>query len=299
VLVSAIVVVVPVAQGDVLNSVANLHWYGLYALFWVLIWTPRGRAGRVVAAAVVVLVAASDILTLAFVPLALLRALRRPAGGRDRHGILLAALLGLGVAVQLSGLVFGSSSRHLSPNPVRAVIGYVLRAVPAPLVGQRWLGSAVDTRWIALAGVAWLLVAVAGVAVWRRLARPAWPLAVAAAVQSAGLYVLPVVLTGVATPRYAVAPAMLVVVALVALLQPAAGVRRPAVALYALAALLALVCAVNLRTDNLRAHGPRWSDRLTQARHACTDPAATVDVEIPPPDSPPWLVRLPCRYVLR
>ncbi len=332
-LVSAIVVVVPVGQSDILNNIANLHWYGLYALFWLLLWTPRSVAGRAVAAIVVLLVAGSDILVLGFVPLALVRAVRRRADGRrDRHGILLGALLGLGLAVQFSGLLTGSSTRALSPDPVRAATGYVLRVVPAALIGQRWLGTQVDTGWLALAAVAWLLVVAAAVVVWLRLVRPRWPLAVAAALHSVALYVLPVLLTGEATPRYAVVPAMLVVTALVAVLQPdrsqsvavlqpdgpqSVGLHRPdgspavpgrpdrgrlrlAAPLYTLAALLAVICAVNLRVDNARAHGPTWSAQLQLARIGCTGPDATVEVLIPPVKvTPPWLVRLPCRYLQR
>src|SRR6266540_3528958 len=91
-LVSAVVIVMPLANENS-NSPANLHWAGLYAVFWALIWRPRSLAGRVVAAAVVVLVAFSDILVLIYLPLALLRVVRRPPeGGRDRHGLVLAAL---------------------------------------------------------------------------------------------------------------------------------------------------------------------------------------------------------------
>jgi hypothetical protein len=209
----------------------------------------------------------------------------------------LAALLGLGVAVQVAGLLTGSSSRQLSPNPVRGLKGYVVRAVPDALLGQRWLGTHVGGTGLALAALAWLILAAAAVVVWRRLVAPAWPLALAAAVHSVALYVLPVLLSGVATPRYAVAPAMLLIAALVALLQPD-GAARPT-AIYALAALLAVVCAVNLRVDNLRAHGPRWSDSLDKARPSCMDsgPANVTEIPIPPPDSPPWTVKLPCRYV--
>jgi hypothetical protein len=301
-LVSAIVVLVPLGQDDVLNSVANLHWYGLYALFWVLIWSPRGRGGRTVAAVTVLLVVASDILTVAYLPLALVRAARRGRDGtRDRHGIVLAALLGLGVAVQVAGLLTGSSSRQLSPNPLRALKGYAVRAVPDALLGQRWVGTHVGGGTLVLAALAWLILAGVAVLVWARLVRPAWPLALSAAVHSVALYVLPVVLSGVATPRYAVAPAMLLVTALVAVLQPAGGavVGRSAAPLLALAALLAVVCAVNLRVDNLRAHGPRWSDGLDRARPSCLDsgPAGVAEIPVPPPDSPPWTVRLPCRYV--
>lgn len=318
-LVSAIVVVVPTSQDDVLNSVANFHWYGLYALFWVLVWTPRGRAGRVVAFAMALLVACSDILTVVFVPLALWRAVRRrPDGTRERHGVLLTAALAAGLALQFAGLLTGASDRPLSPNPVRAATGYLVRAVPAPLVGQRWLGATVGGRWLALAAVAWLVVgAVVLVAYAARirpagpgrpltgLVRPNWPLAVAAALHSAALYGLPVLLSGVATPRYAVAPAMLVVTALVALLQPAgreaAGGRvRGVVPLGVLTALLLVVAAVNLRVANPRADGPQWSTELARARAVCaTGTAETVQIPIPPRQSPPWLVTLPCGWLRR
>jgi hypothetical protein len=305
---SAIVVVAPLAQDDALNSIANLHWYGLYAMFWMLLWSPRGRAGRVVSAVAVALVAASDILVLAFVPLALVRAVRRrPDGQRDRHGLVLAVLLGIGLALQFAGLLFGSSSRNLSPNPVKPLIGYLIRVAPSPIIGQRWLGTGeVHTRWLVLAGVAWLVLAAVAVVAWLRPAwsgpvRPGWALAITALLHSVALYILPVLLSGVATTRYALAPAMLLVTALVALLQPEPG-RRP-VALYALLTLLAVICAVNLRLDNTRADGPRWGVELDRARASCATPVPpgpsvpAVDVPIPPVNEQHWRARLSCRYV--
>ncbi|WP_433318570.1 hypothetical protein [Micromonospora chersina] len=297
-LVSATVLVVPVGQGEVLNSIANFHWYGLYALFWVLIWTPRTRAGRGVAVVVTVLVAASDILCVVFVPLVLWRA-SRPADGprRDRHGVVLAGALALGLAVHFAGLLAGSSGRHLSPNPVRAVAGYLLRAVPAPLVGERWLGGEVDARWLALAAVAWLAVGAVVLLAFARLTGPAWPLAIAAALHGAALYVLPVFLSGTAAPRYAVAPALLVVTTLVALLQPAGDTRARRVPLYALAVVLAVVAAVNVRVGNPRADGPSWREELTRARATCA-PGATAVVPVAPRDeTPPWLARIPCGHL--
>ncbi len=338
-LVSAVVIVMPLANENS-NSPANLHWAGLYAVFWALIWRPRSLAGRVVAAAVVVLVAFSDILVLIYLPLALLRVVRRPPeGGRDRHGLVLAALLAAGVAVQVTGLLTGSSSRHLSPNPVPVAKGYVLRVVPDAMLGERALGT--DThavRWLALTAVAWLLLAVVAALAWRGSTRPSWPLAGMALVYSVALYALPVTLEGAAIPRYAAAPVMLLVTAMVAALQPrtaprpdahrraAPGLTRSAATrreggawragaprerrrapadsapLYALAALLAVVWAVNLRVvDNTRADGPRWSAELQQARAACHGtPAGTATLPLPPhEDVPPWRAELPCAYVLR
>ncbi|NES30534.1 hypothetical protein GCE86_05560 [Micromonospora terminaliae] len=298
VLVSAAILVVPVGQGEVLNSIANFHWYGLYALFWVLIWTPRTRSGRAVAVVVTLLVVASDILSVVFAPLVLWRAFRPADGpGRDRHGIVLAGALALGVAVHLAGLLAGSSGRQLSPDPVRALAGYLLRAVPAPLVGERWLGGEIDARWLVLAAVAWLAV---GAVVWlasARLTGPAWPLAIAAALHGAALYVLPVFLSGTAAPRYAVAPALLVVTALVALLQPAGAARAGKVPLCALAVVLAVVAAVNFRVDNPRADGPSWREELTRARTTCAPGATAVVPVAPRNEAPPWLARIPCGHL--
>jgi hypothetical protein len=296
-LVAAVAVAVPVGQDEVLNSIANLHWYGLYALFWMLVWVPRRPSARVLAVVVVLLVATSDILVLAFAPLALVRALRRDRSGRrDRHGMLLAGLLGAGIVVQVSGLLTGASQREVSANPVTAVTGYVSRAVPWGLLGEKVVGPTGTPRWAAMAALAWLLVALAAGFAWARLTRPAWSLAVIALLHSAALYALPVVLSGYATPRYAVPAAMLLVTALVALLRPEGSGWRRAPA-YGLAVLLALVWAVDLRVDNSRAHGPTWAGELPAARQECTH-AATATLAIPPRDTgTQWQAVLNCDYV--
>jgi hypothetical protein len=328
-LVSAVVVAMPLAN-EVPDSIANLHWIGLYAVFWVLLWTPRGIAGRIVGVTVVGLVTGSDILVLAYLPLALLRATRRmPDGRRDRYGLLLAGVLGTGLAIQVAGLLLGPSSRPLSPNPVPVATGIVLRVVPSALIGEEWLGANPHhASWLAWTAVAWLLFAVAVIAAVRRWTRPIWPLALVAGLHCIGLYALPVMLQGLAIARYAAAPVMLLVTALVAALQPAgeparhaageptpqpagesASVRwlsrpRPGlVPLYALAALLAIVWVVNLRVvDNTRGDGPRWSDQLRQARAACAGAPAGARIALPIPpreDTPPWQADLPCRYLQR
>jgi hypothetical protein len=304
-LVSAVVVVVPLAQDDVLNSIANLHWYGLYAVFWVLLWAPRSRLGRAVGPTVTLLVAASDILTVAFIPLALWRALRGSPGRRlDRHGTILAAALGVGLAAQFAGLLSGASSRSLTLDALTAFGGYVLRAVPAGVLGERWVGTQTSARGVAFAAVAWLLIGVAVLMARSRLVRPHWPLAITAAAHSLVLYVLPVFLSGAPTPRYAVAPALLMVTALVAVLRPADPPvsRRAAMApVVALAALMITVCAVNLRVDNRRAHGPSWSTEVGRARATCATarPATDLDLPIAPRDAGGWHATLPCSYLRR
>ncbi len=256
----------------------------------MLLWTPATRVGRVVAAVVVVLAAGSDILVLAFLPLAALRWYVR----RDRYSAVLGGLLTLAVAVQVSGLLTGSSSRTLAPNPARAVIGYGVRAVPSAVLGQRAFPAKVNVEWLALAALAWVLVAVAVlVALRSTLVRPQWTFAVTAAVYSVVLYVLPVTLSGVATPRYAVAPAMLVVAVLAALLIPRSASLTP---LWTVAVVLAVVCAVNFRVDNERAHGPSWHDELARARQACAAGTSTVDIPTAPVTSPS-VAHVTCGYV--
>jgi hypothetical protein len=290
-LAAAVVILVPLGTDELFNSVANVHWAGLYAVFWMLLWTPQSRWGRGLAIAVVFLVAASDILVLVYAPLALIRAVRQ----RDRLAYWLAGALGAGIGLQVLGLVTGSSSRPLSPNPVRAITGYVLRAVPPSVVGQDALGTSINGRWLALAALAWLMVAVVVAVAVARLTRPAWPLAIVAFVHSVGLYMLPVLLSGTATIRYAAAPAMLLVTALAALLQPSPVRRLP---ILALTAVLAIVAIANFRNDNLRAHGPTWSGELDKARAACSTDSRDVSLAIPPNGHPdPWSATLPCSYV--
>ncbi|HEY8453337.1 MAG: hypothetical protein FWJ70_10510 [Micromonosporaceae bacterium] len=286
---AAVVVVAPVAQGDLPNSVANLHWPALYALFWVLLWTPATRAGRVVAVGTTVLTALSDVLVVALLPLAAARLAVR----RDRYRALLAAALCGGLAVQAVGLLAGTASRDTVVDPVRAGTGYVLRAVPSAVVGSRWLGDDPrSVRWLVLAGVAWVLVAGAVLLAVRGVTRPAWRLAAVAAAGSVALYALPVTLSGVATDRYAAAPAMLAVVALLAVLSPGRAGWPAAV----LVTVLAVVCAANLRVPNARAEGPSWRQEVAVARSVCTaTPTATVGLPVPPAG---WEVRLPCRHLL-
>lgn len=294
VLVAAPVVVAPLAQDEVPNSIANLHWPLLYTVFWLLIWTPAGRAGRVLAPVVVAATALSDILVLVFLPLAAVRLFVR----RDRYSAVLAGVLAVGVAVQLSGLATGSSAREdISLDPVQPITGYVLRAVPAGLVGERWLPEAgSDPLRLALAALAWLLLAAAALVAVRRVTAPRWPLAAATIVHSVGLYALPVILTGIAPPRYALAPTLLLLVALVAALHPGT-TERSGVPLAVLAVGYAVVCALNLQVDTARDDGPRWSDELDNARTEClTTAPGSVAVPITPADAD-WTAELRCRHL--
>jgi hypothetical protein len=295
-LAAAVVVLVPVGQDELPNSIANLHWPMLYALFWVLI---ARRLDTALGVTAVLLISLSDLLVLVYAPLALLLWWRR----RSTYSLAVGVALAIGLVAQAAAVLFGPAGRELHPEPVKWAPWYILRAVPEAVWGQRWFGASVDARWLVLAALAW--VALLGAALYAvRTRRTEWRLAALAAVASVAVYALPVALSGQATPRYAAAPAMLLVTAACALfLAPTTGTQAPvesdgwvpdtriAIATWAGVALVAFCAAVwvlNLRVPNERANGPRWSDELAKA---CAAPAAEAEVPITPAG---WEVRVPC-----
>ncbi|GAA2598702.1 hypothetical protein GCM10010399_31660 [Dactylosporangium fulvum] len=291
--VSVPVAVLPMAQGDVLNSPANLHWTGLYLLFWLLVSRPATTAGRVLACAGIVLVTASDILTGVYVPLAAFVVWFH----RDRYAWIKGAAFGVPLVVQVLGLLTGQSEREgLTPDPVLGITGYVFRAVPATFFGERWVGAGVSTVSLVFTALAVLLIAAVLLLAWLEKTSARWWFALAAALHSAALYVAPVGLSGIATPRYNVAPALLLLVAVVSLVLPKYDARL----LTALSVLIAIVCVVNFRVANPRSEGPAWDDGIDSGRVACAQsPGGTVSIELPPLVAPGWHATLPCDYVDR
>ncbi len=283
-LVSAVTVVVPVAQEELPNSIANLQWPSLYALFWLLLWAPASLGKRVVAIAATALVALSCVISAALWPLAVWQAYRR----RDRFSILLAAVLTAGLAGQAFAMLSGGSDRTTNIDPVHWAPWWAVRAVPPAVIGQRWFGADVDTRWLALAGLAWVLLAALVLVAWKRPGGPRLALAGAAAAFSVAVYAVPTILSGIATPRYGAAPAMLLIAALVALLapEPEAGWRTP---FTLLVVLCAAVWATNLVVPNTRGQGPGWQAELSRAQ--CRAGERLIPVT---PDGEGWHVTLPC-----
>ncbi len=287
-LVAAVAVAVPVAA-EIADSVANFHWVGLYAVFWALLWAPKRRLGQAVAVAVVLLVAGSDILVALFAPVLLLRLVRRP----DRQSFALAGALALGVAVQVCGLLFGSSSRPLKDGgPAQVGYGYARHVVPDTFFGEGFAGDAWRGAhwplWVLLGGVALALVAVVG---WRSPTAN-WTLASVAALYSGIMLAVPTGLDSF-TLRYAAVPVMLLTAAVAAVLQE----RLPK---YLITVVFLVAWCSSLRTtDNPRHLGPTWSGALRQARVACqADPTATVTLPIAPVGRPVvGYATLPCDYL--
>jgi hypothetical protein len=231
-LVAAPVVLVPVGHSQADNDVATLHFPALYALFWLMLWQPVTRLGKVVAVVATALAATSSILAVVFIPLAVLRLVAVRSWGKRVVALVYLA----GMAVQVGGLVLGVSARDQNQkfNLFWALWQYVTVAAPRSLFGEKWLGgSKVDVggmptaaygvttpgELVLILSALGILVAVAACGL-TGLTRPHPPLALLAAIFSVVVFGVSVVEMGTVEPRYVIAPALLLFVAVVATLRP-------------------------------------------------------------------------------
>jgi hypothetical protein len=304
-LVSVPLVMTPTAHLDVPNSITQLRWSVMYALFWLLLWVPRTRVGEVVNIVLTVLIAFSDNVVGIFAPLAFARLILR----RDRTALVASVAL---VVAELGNalLVVTGASRHPTihprPNPVWAAAEWFLRPVPEAFVGER---SAAWPRPHTLLGVAplllgWLVLAAVIVVAARRFTSPNWLLFGVAVTYSFALYTFVLMVSGFADTRYTVPPTLFLLVGCAALLQPRTDLppaRRSTavVPIAALSVIVLIACLANLRMDDNRSQGPRWSAEIAKARTTCdTTKADTVNVAISPAQiNPGWVATLPCSYV--
>jgi F0F1-type ATP synthase membrane subunit c/vacuolar-type H+-ATPase subunit K len=134
------ILLAPVAENmysEIYNRPVCLHFFAMYAVFWILVWTPATRKGRIGALITVGLTAFSSALIVGFLPLAALRLYMR----RDRFSI---AMLGLVVAGSALQIAAGPTSLGLIPrntstrmDPAWALWEYARWAVPQSLFGTK------------------------------------------------------------------------------------------------------------------------------------------------------------------
>jgi hypothetical protein len=105
----AAVPLMPIALMEIVDSGVGAPWFVLPATFWALLWRPRTRAGMAAAALVAFTAAASEVITVLFLPLVAARvfALRRPREHAVTAGWLAGCLVQLPMV--LSGLLSGKS----------------------------------------------------------------------------------------------------------------------------------------------------------------------------------------------
>jgi hypothetical protein len=304
-LVAAPILFSPTAENwvaEIYNRPACLQFFLVYTVFWMILWAPASRAGRIVQVSVVGLAAFSTFLVVFLIPLALLRVYVR----RDRVAAAMTLLLMAGTALNVYGLASGVTDRSFVTSrydPGWALLSYVTWAVPHSLFGWRLAMPLNDpplVRNLPLIIGAWLVVGAAVVVALRRLTRPQWMLATVAGAHSVALLCMTVMSNGVITQRYLVPVEMLLFTTLVALLVPAERLR-PGWATAPLAVLVAFVLVIsafNYRWDDTFRHrSPRWTDQIRQAVVACETPGRKdIIVRSGPEPYYSW-VNVPCRVL--
>jgi hypothetical protein len=304
-LVAAPACMIPLGYTQANNDLATVQFIALYGTFWLLLWLPATRAGRVASPVVMLGVTFSSILPVAFAPLVAARVI----ADRSKNTIAVAACWAVGLAAQWSVQLRGLSNRPSSwyTSPLWVLRNYVTRAVPRAIFGESALGgpgtnaegmpaplhiTSMGVHDALIAG-AWAVVAVAVAIALARRTEPHWPLAVTAGAFSVLVFLSEIVDNlSIVQPRYVIAPALLLYVAIVAMLRPrglgAGGAQarrtRPAVSWSAaarwypvaiFAVLLAIACAANFRVTNGRSQSPPWTTVVAQARASCQRPGVT------------------------
>jgi hypothetical protein len=96
-LVGAALILLPLAPIEIADSGVNSPWYALVALFFGLLWRPKGGAGMMAAALVAFAASSSEILALIYAPMVLLRLVALPRW--REHAVTAGWLAGLLVQV--------------------------------------------------------------------------------------------------------------------------------------------------------------------------------------------------------
>ena len=106
-LVGAALILLPLAPIEIADNGVNSPWYALVALFFGLLWRPKGWAGMTAAALVAFAASSSEILALIYLPLVLLRLAALPRW--REHAVTAGWLAGLLVQVPV---VLESYAQH-------------------------------------------------------------------------------------------------------------------------------------------------------------------------------------------
>jgi hypothetical protein len=135
VVLAGLMVVLPEAGSEVMNSAVNLQWYLLFACIWPLLTPPRSRAGSIMGSVIVGATTLTIPLSAAYAPIAVAN-LVRANGWRERY---VPITFLVGAIVQLAVVVVAGIGDPL-PRDVLILPGlYGLRVAASLLVGERWL----------------------------------------------------------------------------------------------------------------------------------------------------------------
>jgi len=280
VLLAVMFVLLPATAYETTANLANLHWYLLFACFWVFLYRPQSWAGVAVATTVAVAAVLSDPMAGLFLPLAILAIYKRTTG-RD---LVVPVTFFVALAVQLAlGALATSPAPYTASHLVDLPGIFALRVAGSFLVGDRQLRSfwGQFRWWFAYSSLA----VVAGLAVLGTVkARVSTRFYLLVSIgYSCAFLAIPLMLRGTERfldgpgfnlngSRYMVIPLWFLVLAALLVVDRPVGVGREvswqkvqcAVALYLLALLV-----VNFADFSVRTEGPGWREQLTVARGQC------------------------------
>ena len=207
-------------QLEVGNSIVNLQWYLIYAFFWMLLWSPRTVGAKVVAALLLCAAIGSDPITVAFVPLLVVRLWALPW----RESLWQVGGVLLGVAYQAVGFLQGDAAKRPQVpdyNLTYAETRYRGQVLAEAISSPHEL-SFIGLHSIRTAEVAGLvaLIVIGALGAW--LARPQWLMAGICIVFSVCFYFAVTSQGGLADQRYSVVPGLLLIAAAVFLVTPPA-----------------------------------------------------------------------------
>jgi hypothetical protein len=297
-----------------LGNGVNLQWYAMCAMFWALLWRPRGLGPGLLQGAFCLAVALSDPLTLLFLPVVVAR-LYAVRAWREQAAV---AAWAAGLAIQ-GAVALTTTVPHSTVQPDAAT---VLKLLALRVLTPFYLGDHgtqivfAHAGWFAVyavVAVTLIVVPVAAVILMNRglLKQIAW-FANVAVLTAVLFFVVPLALrwTPLYVPvgrsvqyldigsRYVAVP--LIALWSLAILSLATWWRAAASGRVAMAAgtlvLLGGMWAYDFAgRDSSRQLGPRWHDQLAAAQRSCAQSqAVTVSILIPPPNGE-WTVTVPCR----
>jgi hypothetical protein len=313
-LIAAPVCAMPLAYTQVNNDLVTVQFIGLYGAFWTVLWIPGTRAGKILSPVVMATVSWTAVLSVFVLPLILARLIV----DRSKNTWALVIVWATGVLLQFSQTIIGKGHHNeYGDNGLFWVLRhYMTRVIPRALFGERSLGGAgVNYRGYsaplhvinhhahdALIAGAWLIVLLVIAIAATRFTDPNWTLAGVAAVFSVGIFIEEMLINmAVVQSRYVIAPALLLLTALVALLRPrqvpaatrvSTAVRWLPVA--GLAVLLAVAVTLNFRVTNGRTTSPAWTSVVASATSAC---ASTPHITAYTFVHEWWWVTIPCDKV--
>jgi hypothetical protein len=293
------VALIPSGQHAVLNNIANLHWFLIFASFWVLLCVARTPTLLGLGSVVTFLAAASDPLAVMLLPLAGLRL----ASVRGRAIRAPEMALCLGLLVEVVAVLTANTPRVRQHATWLQLLEWLpVHGVSAAILGDRFFGTDVNTS-LPLGLVVSAVVLAVAVAVARLDRKRRYPLVTVLVIGIVISYLFTTAVAGGTAFRYSALPSMFLA-AIIGLgidaLVPLPSRQR--MRLFVLGAFAIAVCSMwahSYRTVDRRGNGPTWTSQLAIAKTRCEQhPNGFARIQITPM-VPMWTVRTSCSRVMR